>query len=174
MPIKIHVTQYAENFPYMADKLIVIFKLNSAGVSPSRRAIFERFVTYTEYIFKIGSLLYCSSPFSYFIYPLYMYIYENEFVTLLPLYLPKVDEQTIFGYCLLAIFHTLLVVFATFATIGSDFFFIMIIMNVPTLANAFIDNIKELNNSLVKEKENLMKNRYLFRNIILLQKDLQE
>lgn len=52
----------------------------------------QRFVFYTEYIFKIGMVLYSFSVSTYYVYPLFVYVMEKKWVMLMYLFLPRVDE----------------------------------------------------------------------------------
>lgn len=174
MLIKIHACKYASEIAEMVDTILDIYKQNAVAVSPKRFDIFERFARYCEIIFKFGNVLYVSAPFLYLIYPFHMYLFENKIVTLLPLFLPKVDEESAIGYGILTVFHLSLLIFALLASSASDFLFIMIITNIPALVKAFGESVKDLNNRLLKEKENVAMTRLMLRNVILMHKEIHE
>lgn len=166
--------KYGRQIAGMADFIIDVYKQNTVAVSPHRYSIFERFVKYCELIFKVGLALYILSISLYFIDPMYKYLFENQIVTLLPVYLPKIDEKSNIGYAFYLILHLLMLIFAALASAGSDFIFMMIIANVPALANIFEDSTHDLNRELLKDKDGFLMSRYKFRNILLLHKEIYE
>lgn len=172
--MKIYSIRYAHLIVGLVNKLIGIFRVNSKVITHGRQEMLDRYLTYTEYLFKVGIALYFFASTGYFVYPFYRYKVYNEIIPILPNYLPYVDENTNTGFIILTIFHLNLIVLGALGTACSDLSFTMVIVNVPVLGNIFTDNIKDLNDILKEKRPNLpmMKARLL--NIFLQHREIAE
>lgn len=151
----------------LINRLIDIYKVNSNVVVYDRQQMLEQYVTFTEYLFKIGFSFYALSTMGYFLFPLYFYKTRNEINPLVPSYLPGVDENTKIGFIILFIFHLNIIAFGFIGSSCTDFNFTMIIVNVPVLANIIGDNIKELNYMLREQQPKRVMIKAKFRNMLL-------
>lgn len=174
MIIKIYSVQYGKQIAGLVDFIITVYKENTKSANSTRYAIFESFANYTEIFFKLALPLYSVSLVLYFFYPMYMYVLDREIVTLMPLYLPKVDEHSAIGYGILTVYHLLIMVFALVASCASDFIFIMIIINVLPLAKVLSSVIHDLNDELEKPKMNINMCNYKFRNMLRLHGEIYQ
>lgn len=172
--IKIYSVRYQNEILGMINKIVDIYKQNSNTKAYKRYRMCRRFTLYTEYIFKIGMVLYFVSISTFYLYPLYVYVTENEVAMIVDLYLPGVDESTIAGLVTHIIFHIILTTAAFMGSTSSDFLFTMIIINVPLMANILSENIDELNEIVRVEKHDRHHAKMKFRNILLIHKDITE
>lgn len=164
--MKIYSIRYADIIVGLVDKLVNIFEVNSKIRIHGRQEMLKRFLIFTEYLFKVGIVLYIIATSGYFLYPIYYYVTFHKIVPLLPSYLPFVDEDTIIGLIILIIFDLNVIIYGLLGSACSDFSFTMVIVNVPILGKIMGDNIIELNDLL----ENRTDNRIIkakFKNILL-------
>lgn len=145
-----------------------IYKLN-AKTNDS-----DRFAFYTECIFKCGFALNLSSILSYFVYPLYMYFFQGSIITLLPTYIPGIDENTITGYVIISFYHIMLLSVALVAASACDFLFTMIITNTPVMAELIAMEVQKLNELLTSEKVDVPLAKATFKNILLMHRETAE
>lgn len=172
--MKIHSIEYADLVVGLINKLVEVFKMNAKVTVNGRQEMLERHLTFTELLFKGGVFFYTISTFGYFLYPLYHYHTFNEVIPLVPSYLPGVDENTQTGFIILTIFHLFIIIFGLFGSACIDFNFMMIIVNVPVLANILKDNISEQNEMLIKKKTMPVMIKAKLRNIFLLHREITE
>lgn len=99
-----------------------LYKVHITAESSERVEYFKKCALYTEYLFIGMTILYISATFSFLIYPLYMYFFENEIVPILPIYLPYVDENTHYGYIILTSFQASAFLMVLFGLLACDFF----------------------------------------------------
>lgn len=172
--MKIYSIRYADIIVGLVNKLIDIFKVNTTVMAHDRQAMLERYLIFTEYMFKVGLFLYAFASFGYFIYPIYSYVKFNKIVPILPSYLPFVDEDKTIGFTILTIFHLNVIVYGFLGSSCSDFSFTMVIVNVPILSKITCDNIIELNEILKEMRPNVVMIRAKLRNIILQHQEMAE
>lgn len=115
--------------------------------------------------------MYSVSLFTYYLFPLYVYVTENELIPIVDLYLPGVDETTTAGYFAYLIFHMILTSFGFIGSCCSDFLFTMMIINVPFMANILSENFDELNEILRDKEHDRLHVKMKFRNILLIHKE---
>lgn len=163
--------RFQHEIKWQLDTLIGIYKQNSKVCNVKRQAQMDRFVFYTEYLFKIGLCLYCSSAMSYFVYPPLIYYSQKEIVMITPMRLPFIDEHSQAGYVTFSVFHFLLISSALLGSSCSDLLWGMTIVNVPMLANILKDEVERLDELVAKSKVNVAHQRYYFRNILLLHRE---
>lgn len=88
-------------------------------------------------VIKGGSGVYCLAGFFYLINPIYSYYSKNEIIPLVPVFMIFIDETTRNGFVLLAMIHLTFMVVTVAGTAGTDFKFVMIIVNMPTCCRPF-------------------------------------
>lgn len=156
------------------DQFIDIFKMNAKNPSRTRQMLMQRHAFITELVLKGGFVLYAMAGLFYFIEPIYAFVYYNEFIPLVPVFFPYIDENTTVGYVILTLIHIIYIALATIASACTDFMFIMIIANIPVLSNIFKDEVKELNETLSEEDADIRVVRGRLRNILLMHRELWE
>lgn len=124
--MKIYSVRYGDIVVNLVNNLVEIFKVNSNVKAHGRQEMLEWYLTFTEYLFKIGVPMYFISVTGYFIYPAYRYIYFREIISLLPTFLPFVDEKTSIGFVITLIAHLHFIVYALLGSSCSDFSFTMV------------------------------------------------
>lgn len=161
-------------FKDLVKRLIEIYKQNSVTIDLKRKNMINKFVFFTEYLFKIGvsAYLFCALPLV--IVPIYFYFVEGESVQILPLYFPGINETTLFGYAIHIVLHIIYLFFGWAGSAGSDFFFALLIINVPLMSNILKDNFDELNGMLKEKKIDTWTVRGKLVNIILIYGEMTE
>lgn len=172
--MKIYSIRYAHLIVELVDKLVDIFRINSKVSAHGRQVMLDRFLKYTEYLFKMALSLYVLASGGYFIYPFYRYKTADEMVPVMLSFLPFIDENTTSGYVILFVFHVNLIILGTLGTACSDLSFTMVIVNVPVLGNIFGDNIEDLNETLRDEHQNLRFIKARLMNILLQHREIFE
>lgn len=156
----------------MIDKIVDIYRQNASSNAYRRYRMCQRFALYTEFIFKIGMVLYLFSVSTYYVYALFVYVMEKKLVMLMYLFFPGLDESTNAGYVVHLVFHIILTTFGFIGSCGSDFCFTMIITNVPLMANILSENIDELNEIVRAKMHDRLHAKMKFRNILLIHKEI--
>lgn len=151
---------------WMVDFILDIYKRNIPSLSPKRIKLFHFYSLLGEYTFKVGFGCYILAMMGYFVYPAYMYFFEGEIVTIVPLYIPTVDHETYKGYLIVSSFHCLLIVLCFFGTTGNDFLFAMIIINSPMMGALIEDEVNTLNAGLTQKTLNRAESFQRQRNIL--------
>lgn len=174
MIVKIFSVKHHVDLMWMINYLDGIYKANVKTEDKRRAAYFQKFSYYTEIVFKGGNFLYFLSVLSYFVNPLFQYIFENEVVTLLPTYLPGIDENTFDGYVILSCYHLVLMIVGFIAASASDFLFTMLIINTPILALLIGLEVEQLNEELDADKPDAVAIKNKLRNILLMHREMTE
>lgn len=151
MVAKIVNTRFFLEMLWMVDFILAIYKRNTPSENPTRIELFHFYSLLGEYVLKGGFVCYVLAAMGYFVYPAYMYFFEGEIVTVLPLYIPTVDNETFKGYLIATSFHCLVIVLCFFGTTGNDFLFALIIINSPMMAALVKDEVNTLNAGLTKK-----------------------
>lgn len=172
--MKIYSIKYAYLVVDLVDKLVDIFRVNGNVTAHNRQEILDRYLIFTEYLFKVGINFYFLASFGYFIYPIYKYKKYNEIIPILPCYLPFVDENTSTGFTILTTYHLNVIILGALGTACSDFSFTMVIVNVPVLGKIFGDNIIDLNDISKQTKPNLLMQKTRLLNIFLQHREITE
>lgn len=160
-----HACFYTKDFCWTANFIRNMYKIHITTESPERVEYFKKCTLYTEYLFKGMTILYILSSFSFFIYPLYMYFFENEIVPILPIYLPGIDENTRNGFIILTTFQGSAFFMVLFGLLG---FIIVIFVSSPLIfAKIIWFEVQQIHCDL-KEDEPPIVIKYRFRNILLL------
>lgn len=149
-----------------------IYKANEKTRAASRTRIFHRCSFFMEFAIKYGTILYFLSVLSYYAFALYMYVYEHEFVTLLPNYIPGIDYKTKYGYAIYFAYHSISIFFGFIGTSACDFFFVMITFNTPLLAALISEDIAELNDLLAAPRQDSQRIKYHLRNILMMHREM--
>lgn len=158
----------------MINYLYEIYKVNAATKCQKRTSLFNRFAFYTEVVFKCGTLLYLLSISSYFLYPIYMYLFKGEVIVVLSIYFPGVDETTTGGYIFLLCYHITVLVLALIAVSACDFLFTMLIVNTPAMAILIEDEVQQLNGILTSQEVDVPLMKSKLKNILLMHREMTE
>lgn len=151
-----------------------IYKVNVKTKDPKRRNVFGQFGFYTEIVFKCGTFLYFLSILGYFVYPIYMYLFKNEIVSLMPIYIPGINEDTIAGFVSITCYHIILLLVAFVAASAVDFMFTMLIVNTPLMSDLIKMEVEQLNDALTSEKVDKLLVKFKLRNILLMHREMTE
>lgn len=155
----------------LVNKLVSIYKENSFTNDPNRCEMIKLFVFLTEYMFKIGISAYLFACVPLFLTNIYFYFIKGELNPLVPLFIPGIDSNTYHGYIIHYVFHTIVILLGFVGSTCSDFFFAMLIINVPVMSNILKDNFDELNASMAQKKLNASIVHGKFINILLIYRE---
>lgn len=172
--VKVFSVKYSEEITWMINTMHDVYKVNVKTSVFRRKALFDRFAFYTEIVFKCGTILYGLSVLSYFAYPLYMYLMEKKIVTVMPTYIPGIDEDSVGGFVITTGYHIIVLAFGMIAASACDFLFMMIIVNIPVMAELIKMEVQQLNEILTSEKVDMSLMRYKLRNILLMHREMTE
>lgn len=172
--MKIYSVKYHADLLGLINYLDGVYKVNTSSKDKKRLAYFTSYSNYTEIVFKCGTFMYFLSVLSYFLNPMYMYLFHGEIVTLLPTYSPGIDEKTVNGFIVLTCYHIIVLVLAFIASTASDFLFTMLIINTPILAILFGLEVEKLNEILVDTPNDSAMIKFKLRNILLMHRGLFE
>lgn len=125
----------------------------------------------TEILFKMILILYVLSTFTFLPYPIYMYLFKNEIVTMLPLYMPGVDETTFAGYISLSAYHFVSLFLATLGVCACDFFVAIMIVSTLIFAKIITLEMSHIDDDL-EEEDSTSIVRGRFRNILLMHQEM--
>lgn len=125
----------------------------------------------TEYLFIVMSTSYLLSVFTFFPYPVYMYLFEHEVVTIIPIYSPYLDHTHFVDYCILGAFHITLFIFATLGILACDFFMAINIISTLIFSKLISLDLQQIDiDSQQKGAEMTVKGR--FRNVLLMHQEM--
>lgn len=169
--VKLYHIRYVEDFQWLIYFVQNLYEIHIKTKSKERQAYFRKFSFYTEVLFKILLTLYVLSVFTFLPYPIYMYLFKNEVVTLFPLYMPGVDETSFLGYIFLSSFQFVSLFLATLGVCGCDFIVALIIVSTLIFSKIISLEMQEIENDFL-EKNAVAIVRGRFRNIILMHQEM--
>lgn len=169
--IKIYHIRYVEDLQWIIRFIQKLYRVHIKTKSRERLEYFSKFAFGTEVFFKVIATLYLLSVFTFFPYPLYMYYFKNEVVTIIPMYLPGVDETQWSGYILLSAYQILIFILATGGVLACDFFMAIIIISTLIFAKLISLDMEQINNDLL-EKNSTLTVKCRLRNILLMHQEM--
>lgn len=169
--IKIYHIRYVDDLQWIIRFVQRLYKIHSTIKTKKRIEYFNNFAFATEMIFKVMSTLYLLSVFTFFPYPLYMYYFENEVVTMIPIYMPFVDEKTFTGYIIVSGYQITIFVIATLGVLACDSFMAIIIVSTLIFAKLIKFDMEQINDDLL-EKDSTITVKARFRNILLMHQEM--
>lgn len=100
-----------------------------------------------------------------------MYYFKHERVVIVEIYAYGVDESTTTGYCVITLFHILVLILATAGMGATDIFYTALIINVPIMGRLIEDDIRVLNQVLIETPNKTSEWKSRFRNILLMHRE---
>lgn len=169
--IKLYHIRYVDDLQWILRFVQKLYKIHVKTKSTERIQYFNNFALVTEYLFIVMSTTYLLSVFTFFPYPIYMYLFENEVVTIIPIYLPFVDHTDFVGYCILGAFHIILIVLATIGILACDFFMAIVIISTLIFSKLISLDLQQIDiDCQEKGAEMTVKGR--FRNVLLMHQEM--
>lgn len=169
--VKLFHIRYIDDLQGTIRSIQNLYKIHSKTKSIERIEYFEKFAFVTEVLFKGMTIVYISSTFTFYFYPVYMYLYENEIVPIIPLYLPAIDENQFTGYVILCVIHVTVLNLATFGVLACDFFIAIIIISTLIFAKLISLDFEQIDMDLMKNASPL-RITGRFRNILLMHQEM--
>lgn len=168
--IKIYHIRYVDDLQWIVRCIQDLYKVHSKSRSKKRIKYFQNCVFVTEMIFKVMSTLYLLSVFTFFPYPLYMYYFEHEVVTIIPIHIPFVDDTTFVGYIIVSAYQIILFVLATTGVLACDSYMAIIIVSTLIFAKLIAFDMEQIDDDLLL-KDPMITVRSRFRNILLMHQE---
>lgn len=169
--IKLYHIRYVDDLQWIIRFIQNLYKIHSKSKSKERIEYFTNFAFATEVLFKIMTTLYILSVFTFFPYPIYMYFFESQIVTIIPVYLPGIDEKTLVGYIIQNSFQIIIVSLATLGILACDFFMAIIIISSLIFAKLISLDMEQIEKDLQLENS-ITTVRGRFRNIVLMHQEM--
>lgn len=169
--IKLYHIRYVDDLQWILRFVQKFYKIHVKTGSAERIQYFNTFAMATEYLFIVMTTLYLLSVFTFFPYPVYMYLFENEVVTIVPIYLPFIDHTQFVGYCIVGAFHITLFIFATLGILACDFFMAIVIISTLIFSKLISLDLQQTDiDCAQKSAEITVKGR--FRNVLLMHQEM--
>lgn len=165
--------QYVEDIQWVIYFIQDIYKANITTESVERSEYFRKFALFTEYFFKFILYFYLSTISTSLVYPIFVFITQNEFFPIMPLYLPYIDETTVVGFTIISIYHIILISLVSFGIVAIDFFLAIIIISSLMFAKIISLEMHEIHVDL-DEKGSQIAIKARFRNILRMHKEMCE
>lgn len=173
--MKVYSMHHAPLILSMFDQLIHVFKASDKEHQPLKRLQkLYRYVTVTEYIFKLSCTLYSLTVIGYLASPVAIYLLTHELITIIPIRLPFIDDKTLIGFFIMTFFEGISAILGAFGTAASDLTFAMIIINTHAVANIVEESIEDLNNDLQAKRQKILAIKGRFRNVLLQNSEIVE
>lgn len=119
-------------------------------------------------------MIYVGAAASFFPYPIYMYVFKNERVPLLSMYIPGIDETTVSGYLILICVQVPLMFMAIVGMTSCDIMYAMMLINIPILARLVEDEINEMNEMLEKMAVKVHIWKHRLRNLLVMHQEMTQ
>lgn len=128
---------------------------------------------YSTHLIKAMLALYNLSSVAFLSWPLVAFAFTGKFTPFLPNRLPYFDIETTNGFVIHCIFHVYLLCIAGMGLGFIDGIYLIFTLNVLTFSGLVTHQIKRLNQVLATPKHSKAEVRFLFRNIILMHKEMK-
>lgn len=133
-----------------------------------RCQLFEQFGNYNYFVVIIGIILYTLSAFSYIVYVIAMYLFKNELVPLVPLFVSGIDETHFSDFILLTCIHVTILIIAIIGMIATDTLYAIILLNVPIISKLIEIECIDLNQQLIEIPKDTFAWKGRFKKILLM------
>lgn len=164
--------QYIDDLQWIIRKIQNLYKVHITTTSPDRIGYFRNFALFTEILFKVMSILYFPPILVFMSYPIYVYVTTNQLVPIIPLYVPMIDETTIVGFIILAIYHIINIILGTLGLIAIDYFMAIVITSSLIFAKLISADLQQINCDLMENDSRLMAAKARFRNIFWMHQEM--
>lgn len=169
--VKLYHIRYVDDLQWVIRFVQNLYKIHQKTKSRDRINYFNNFAIATDVLFKVITTLYILSVFTFFPYPIYMYLFKNEVVTIVPMYLPGIDESQFAGYVFLSSYHIVIILLATIGVLACDFFMAIIIISTLIFAKLISLDTKQIAKDL-QLKDPILTVRGRLRNILLMHQEM--
>lgn len=169
--VKMYHIRYVDDLQWLIRFIQNLYKIHQKTKSKDRISYFNKFAFATEVLFKVITTLYILSVFTFFPYPIYMYFFKNEVVTIIPVYVPGIDDTQFSGYVFLCCYQIILFVLATLGVLACDFFMAIVIISTLIFAKLIILDMEQIEHDQ-ELKDSVFIVRGRFRNILLMHQEM--
>lgn len=166
--------RYIDDLRWTINCIHKLFNVHKTSKSPERLDFFRKFALFTEIFFKAMTTTYISFIFVFPGYLVYVYLVKGEWVPVLPIYIPGVDESTLTGYMILVAFQIIVVPLATIGLVAVEFLISILIIGSLIFAKLISLDLHQINIDLVEGSSGMLAARARLRNIFLMHQEMDE
>lgn len=172
--MKLLNSRYAKDFYWTISLIQDIYTCHSKTKSREISEYFEKFASFTELLFKLMLGGFGISPFAFILYPVYMYFVNDELITIIPLYLPGIDETTVVGFIILNLYLLLISIIGSICLSALEFLMAIIIISSLIFAKIVSSELQQINTDLQDDDCGMLAMIGRFRNIFLMHQQMGE
>lgn len=167
-------SEYSGDFHYAVCKIQDLYKINAKSKSRELAQYFEKFATFTEFLFKSMIIVFVLGPFLFMLFPIYKYFTDGELIPIMPLFAPFIDEKTCIGYIVLNLYLLLISVTGITCLVALEFLMAIIIISSLIFAKLIGRQLQQMNFDLADSDCKMSTIKGRLRNIFLMHQEMGE
>ena len=148
--------------------------MNAKSKSRDLAEYFEKFATFTEFLFRWMIIVFVMGPFLFMLFPIYKYFTDGELIPIMPLFFPGIDEKTIIGYVVLNLYLLLISVMGITCLFALEFLMAIIIISSLIFAKLIGRQLQQMNVDLQDDDCEMPTIKGRLRNIFLMHQEMGE
>lgn len=133
---------------YCIDFMINIYKINEKSLTSLNNETLQKIIKNLTLFYKLWLIIYPCVVTGMIMMPLFVYYLTGEISYILPAQIPGINEHTIIGYSMAAIYHAVMIAIAMIGTFVSDWTVGGSLLNAWGLAQLIRNGFSELNDRL--------------------------
>lgn len=150
-----------------------LFKVHIASKSGDRVNYLGKFAFGFEILFIALFTIVTLVIIPFFVYPFYVYHTENKLISIMPMFIWGIDETEPFGYTILAIAHTIIIMSGVVGLLACDYFLAVMIISPLMFAKLIALEIDEIHSDM-HETETASNVSARFRNVLQMHQEVIE
>lgn len=174
MVVKLYNARRTDDFSFFYKFLQKLYAANLKNESPYRKKVLEISALATEYMLYFEFILYAMGGLGIFAVPFIVYFMRGDFILVLPLRLPGIDDSTFEGFCFYWVYQTINIFGSAYGLAIIDFLYAIPILNSLMISEIINDEMDQLNDYLVQSEVDPLVVKVKFRNILLMHKEMAE
>lgn len=151
-----------------------LYKVHTNTESHKRAKFMHQCAFVTEIVFKLMFSAYMLAIFAFFMLPIFVYVVTGELIPIAPIYIPGIDENTVTGYVLLVVIHTLCFGVAVLGFIATEFLLAIVIMSTMIFGKLIAADMKLINDDVEQAEPNILYARLRLKNVLLMHQEMCE
>lgn len=108
------------------------------------------------------------------VYPVFVFVIRGQFVPMLPMFVPGIDESSSGGFAMLSVLHVFWTIQGAVGLLFADMFYSLILLHIWPMVDIFGSMFEQLNEAIV-QRPKLEKSfvvRMWLRNIIMAHREI--
>lgn len=171
---KLYHIRYASDLVWMITSIQKLYEVHTNTEFRTRAKFMHQCAFVTEIVFKLMCSLYIMAIFAFFMLPAVVYVFTGELIPIAPIFIPGIDENTVTGYVLLAVFHTSIFLVADFGFIATEFFLAIVIMSTMMFGKLIAADMQLINDDLEQAEPNILHARLRLKNVLRMHQEMCE